>query len=401
MARPFHPLAGPALLTLLLLPTAAAAGPMQIRPELAIETRWFPADPAAPAQMDGIQAGLILTGDIAWTSPDRTLRVRVEPYLRLDGRDGARRYADLREASLAADLGDWAVLAGFSQVFWGVVESRNIVDVINQIDTVEDIDEGEKLGQPLLRLSRRIGSGMVEAYWMPWFRERRHPGPAGPLRPDPAVDDAAGRVDRDGGRWAGDVALRYSGRRGDYDIGLHAFHGTGRSPRLEPNAASGRLDPVYLETTQAGADIQYTTGPWLLKGELVLARSGGDSFAAAVGGVEYTLFDLGGSGLDLGLIAEYLHDGRDPARAPATPFDDDVFAGLRLTWNDAQDTELLAGAIVDTANGGTQGSVEFQRRWGDTTLLEVEARWFTASGDALLAPLRRDEVLTLRLTRYF
>ena len=390
-----------ALALVLAAAAPAAAQDWTLRPEIAVEARVFPRAPAFDGQLDAFQGGVILGGEAVWRSADRDVTFRFEPYVRLDSADDERTYADLREGSLALARGDWELLGGFSKVFWGVAESRNVTDVINQTDALEDIDDDEKLGQPMLRLSRRVGSGVVEAYWLPVFRERGFPGRDGRLRTDPVVDADAARYERDGDEFAGDFALRYAGRFGDFDVGLHGFHGTNRAPRLDVDAATGRLTPFYQRLTQAGVDLQHTTGPWLLKAEAVAAKIGDDRFAATVAGFEYTFFDLRGSGLDLGVIGEHLHDGRDQRESPATPFDNDAFAGLRLTLNDAQDTEFLGGAIVDLDSGAAQVSAEFQRRLGDRTLLEIEGRAFSARGDPLIAPLRRDHVLTVRLTRYF
>ncbi len=63
---------------------------------------------------------------------------------------------------------------------------------------------------------------------------------------------------------------------------------------------------------------------------------------------------LGGTAADLGLIAEHLRDTRDLTKTPITVFDDDTFAGLGLTLNDSQDTELLAGLIRDHRTSAIQ-----------------------------------------------
>ena len=41
---------------------------------------------------------------------------------------------------------------GIDKVFWGVIESRHLVDYINQTDGVEDVDGEDKLGQPMINL---------------------------------------------------------------------------------------------------------------------------------------------------------------------------------------------------------------------------------------------------------
>lgn len=380
----------------------AFAEGFDFRPELGLEGRLFPDDPQFEDQFDTIQGGLILSGDGRWTSRDRDTRFLFEPYLRLDSEDDERTYFDVRELSLSREINrDWDILFGVSQVFWGVAESRNVVDIINQFDTVEDVDEGEKLGQPMLRLSRRGDFGTLEAYYLPFFRERLFPGETGRLRTEPVVDGDEARFERGGGEWAGDFALRYTRRFGGFDLGLHGFHGTSRNPRLDLDPGTGRLEPFYPELSQGGIDLQWTSDAWLLKGEAVIGDMLGETFASAVAGFEYTFFDVSGSGWDLGLIGEYLYDDRDQTRLPATLFENDVFLGARITLNDIQDTEFLAGAIVDDRTGGVFASAEYQRRVGDTMLLEVEVRAFAAGDDPFIAALEADDNLLIRLTRFF
>ncbi|MEM6677588.1 MAG: hypothetical protein AAF675_06925 [Pseudomonadota bacterium] len=380
---------------------AGAEGTFRLSPEVAVEARFFGSEPQFDGQFDRVQGSVIFSGDLRWTSEDRSTRVLIEPYLRIDQQDDERTYFDLREGSVSYRIGDWDFLAGVTQVFWGVAESRNVVDVINQLDTVEDFDEGEKLGQPMIRIGRVTDFGTFEAYYLPFFREREFPGVDGRLRTPLAVDEGAAAYERGAEAFAGDVALRYANRFGDFDLGLHAFYGTSRNPILSPNEAGTRLEPFYPRLVQGGVDLQYTRGPWLLKLEAVGANAADNTFASAVTGFEYTFFDIRRSGIDVGLIGEYLYDSRDQDIAPVTVFENDLFAGTRVTLNDTQDTELLAGAIIDTQTSGVIGSVEFQRRIGDRILLEVEGRFFIGSNDPLVEPFADDDHVLLRLTRFF
>lgn len=387
-----------------LLPAAfspTAAQSLRITPQVAAEGRIFFEDPQFADQFESFQGGLILGGDLRWTSGDRNTRILFEPYVRLDTEDNERTYADIREASISRRLGDWNVLIGVGQVFWGVAESRNVVDIVNQFDTIEDFDQGEKLGQPMVRVSKRTNIGTLEGYYLPFFREQLFPGQAGRLRFDPVVDTGAATFERGREEWAGDFAFRYSHAFGNFDMGLHLFHGTSRTPFLAPDLELRTLNPFYQELNQGGIDVQYTYGPWLLKFEGAGLNVGDDTFLSSVGGFEYTLFDIGGRGVDVGLIGEYLFDGRDFRFAPITVFDNDAFAGARITFNDTQDTEILAGAIVDTNTGGVIASLEFQRRLGSTILAEVEGRCFEGSDDPLVTPFGQDSHVTFRLTKYF
>ena len=78
------------------------------------------------------------------------------------------------------------------------------------------------------------------------------------------------------------------------------------------------------------------------------------------------------------------------------------FLGSRYALNDTQDTQILAGAIVDIDNGSTAALLEASRRFGENWIAEIEARmFFNVDNTDLLAPFADDDSLTLRMTRYF
>ena len=63
---------------------------------------------------------------------------------------------------------------------------------------------------------------------------------------------------------------------------------------------SAALLPIH----QLGADVQYTREAWLWKLEAIGREGQGDTFAALVGGLEYTFYQVGKSAADVGLLAE-------------------------------------------------------------------------------------------------
>ncbi|MEX0310382.1 MAG: hypothetical protein AB3N17_09050, partial [Tateyamaria sp.] len=383
------------------LASDALAQDLRFSPEIAIELTGFPDDPTFDEQFQGFTGAIIATGEVAWRNDARTLQMVVEPYLRYDSRDDERTYTDLRRGFLRY-LGDgWDITVGADRVFWGVVESVNVVDVINQRDALEDADLDEKLGQPMLRFSSQTGIGTFDVFYLPYFRERAFPGLESRGRLPFPVDEDAATFERSGEETAGDVALRYANRFGGVDLGLSYFYGTARQPRLDFNPARGVYEPVYQRQRQLGLDIQYTSDAWLLKLEAARVEIGDDQFIAAVGGFEYTFFDVAASGRDVGVIAEYLYDGRNQDQSPVTPFDDDLFFGTRITWNDVEDTELLAGAIIDVNGGCTPISAQANPRVGEKKLVVVQMGGGGANGGPLFAKFEGGTPLVVPLSGAF
>lgn len=392
----------PIALTLCLMLSGTADG-MDVSGYVGFEPRYFLDEPLFPEQPDaGLSPSAVAAPELRYEWGEGDDRLTLAPFFRWDDDDSSRTHWDLREALWLGVRGPWTWRVGVGQVFWGVTESRHLVDVVNQTDLVEDVDEEEKLGQPMVALTRWTASaGTFELFLLPGFRERTFPAGDARLRGPLPIDTDRTEYESGAGKRRLDWAVRWSRSTGGWDIGLSGFNGTSRDPHLLPRPSTDRLVlvPRYNVIQQLGLELQYTRNAWLWKLETIVREGDGHTFGAAVGGFEYTLFDLAGSGADLGLLAEYLYDGRD-ASAPPTIYDDDVFLGVRLGLNDVQGTAMLLGAVI--GDGGTIVFLDGERRLGDVWKVEVEARLFADVDrtDPWLAGFRDDSFLTLRIARY-
>ena len=244
---------------------------------LSFETRQYPADAAYPGQSS--HASGFAVEATAYAEGDDGGSFTFTPFFRYDAGDPARTHADLREAYflLYGDAGDgeWELRLGFDQVFWGVVESNSLVDIVNQTDLVESPDGKTKLGQPMVHGTLLGDWGTLELFGMTWHRPRTFPGRRGRLRGEPFVDQDRISYESAAEEWHVDVAGRYSGSFGPLDIGLTAFNGVSRDPALTPIFAVDDPEvqvafaPHYELIRQFGLDAQVTTGPWLMKLEAI------------------------------------------------------------------------------------------------------------------------------------
>lgn len=395
-----------ALLSLLLAGGNVSAGEWDLGGSVSVESRGFLNEPGFADQDDTrLVPSAALEPEFVYEWRDGDDRLTFTPFARRDAEDENRNHLDVRAANWLHVGDGWDLVAGIDTVFWGVTESRHLVDIVNQTDAVEDIDGEDKLGQPMLNLNLEGDRTTVGLFILPGFREQVFPGDDARLRG--AIRVADDEVTFDSGAEEGriDFAARWSGTFGNWDLGLSHFSGTSREPRftLGTDGSGPILIPHYDVIEQTGLDLQLTTERWLWKIEAISRAGHGDRFLAAVGGFEYSFYGVVGTDADLGLIAEYLHDGRDDdGSAPVTPMDDDIFLGARLAFNDEQSTELLAGAVIDRESGATLASLEAERRLGDRWKLELEGRFFIdiAAGDPL-AGLAKDDFATLRLTMFF
>ena len=367
-----------------------------------LQSRFFARDALWPGQgSQTAQVSIAATAELRWRNAGGDQRASLIPYLRRDSVDDERNLVDLREAYWALEGDSLELLAGVNTVFWGVTESVHLVDIVNQTDAAGDIDGEDKLGQPMVNLAWQQDWGLISAYVLPYFRERNYPGIDGRLRTPLPVDSDRAVYESSSEESHVDVALRYSHYIGDVDIGLSVFSGTSREPRLVPADDTPVLLPHYDLIDQFGVDLQYTRDAWLWKLEAIARNGYSETFTAAVGGFEYTLYQVGESSADLGLLLEYQYDGRSELE-PFTTADNDVFVGARFALNDSQDTSVLAGVAWDTETGETFFNVEAERRIGDSIALELRARAFSGAGPQdLTYAVVRDDYVQIQLAKYF
>ncbi|MCZ4279552.1 hypothetical protein O4H49_02105 [Kiloniella laminariae] len=372
----------------------------------AMDLRVFPDSALHSGQRDQhLNPSLVLQPEVSYEWNDGDDRIDFIPFLRVDPQDSERRHADIRELKYLHIDDGWDLKVGVDKVFWGVTESRHLVDIINQTDAVEDVDGEDKLGQPMVNLGLQNEWGDVNFFVMPYFRERTFPGRKGRLRGSIPVDTDKAEYESDMEEFHPDLALRYATVLGDWDLGLAHFYGTSREPRLlaRPDA-NGQITliPRYDIINQSSVDVQATFDEWLWKLESIYRQGQGDDFFAVSGGVEYTFFGAIGDAGDLGLLAEYHYDGRDEDDAPATVFNDDIFVGARITLNDTADTDFLAGVVFDRLDHDKSFSIEANRRLDDHWTIEGELR--LSDGISESSPIydaRRDDHLQVRLNYYF
>jgi len=262
----------------------------------------------------------------------------------------------------------------------GVTESQHLVDIINQTDTVENIDGEDKLGQPMIHYSHLSDYGTFEAFVLPYFRKRTFEGLNGRLNGGFLVDNNQALYQSSSEQSHVDFAARYSNTIGDWSLGLSFFSGTSREPDLLRfvDLTSATISPFYPQIDQLSTDIQLTTGSWLVKLEAIQRNHSDDfykDFAAFTIGTEYTVVGLFGSVYELGLIGEYSWDER--GQGATSIFQNDTFLGARLAFNDINDSQILLGFSNDLDNDDSQTFfIEASTRIAPALTLNMEFRYF-------------------------
>ena len=368
---------------------------------ISLEGNYFPSEPADTKQQKTGGVSLSIQPEYKHSWDDDHKKFTFSPFYRWDGQDKERTHADIRQLDVVSSKGDWEFQVGIGKVFWGVTESQHLVDIINQTDAVEGTDGEEKLGQPLVRVSRITDNGALDLFVLPYFRERTFPGVEGRFRAPLVVDTDASTFESASEEEHVDYAMRWTETIDEFDVGFHYFDGTSRDPILSPISAT-TLKAHYPLIAQIGLDLQYTGESTIWKLEAI-NRDFDDAsikdYSAAVGGFEHTLpaFE---SGSELGLLAEYHHDSR--GEVASAPFQNDLFVGARYALNDENSSEVLAGGFIDLDNQTKSFRVEASRRLGKGFKINVEGQVLTdVDTTDPLKFFEKDDYLKVELQKFF
>ena len=346
-----------------------------------LEQRYFVDDD--PRGLSQSQTSLRLEFEVFtdWNNGDDQLLF--EPLIRIDSQDDERTHGDIRQLIWTHSGDNYEFALGIGRVFWGVVETQQLVDIINQTDAVENIDGEDKLGQPLIRYSYFSDYGNINAFVLPYFRTRTFTGADGRLNGGLIVDNDNEIYQSRNGQSNVDFALRYDNTIGDWDLGLAWFNGTSREPDLftQLDITTGETTPFYAQIDQFSVDIQLTTGAWLIKLEAFQRNHRNnvlEDFAALTTGFEYTFVGIFGSIYDLGLLSEYAWDER--SERATNIFQNDLFVGARLALNDLFDTSILFGVTTDLDNSDSRTIfVEAATRLSSKVTANIELRYFDSN----------------------
>ena len=380
----------------------------EISGTVSFEQRGYLDDPRYNGQRSSLTS---LSANVTFYFEDADYRsFTLTPNLRYDAVDSERNLADLKEAYFLTfgDIGqsEWELRLGFDQVFWGVVESRNIVDIVNQTDVADHPDEKSKLGQLMAHLTVTGDMGTLELFAMPFHRLRTYPGTKGRFRTQFPVDNDRATYESDHEERNVDWAAQYSNSVGLLDFGISTFYGTSREPKLEPSPADEVLIPHYETIRQYGLYGQVTTGPFLFKLEAIDRRGASnnlsqkENYKAYVLGAEYSFYSILDSQTDMTLFVERTYDTRKSRATNA--FEDDIFLTSLFTFNDVNSSEFLVGTLVSRDRKSQTLALEFSRRLSDQWSMEIDSLFvLNAKTTDVLKPIENDSFIGLKLNYSF
>ena len=320
--------------------------------DIAATTRYY-FEPSATTQINIDDFAYGARGELQAAHRFGAIKFDAKLFANWDSADENRRYGDIRQAKLAGRWGDFGAAAGIDTFFWGVSESINLVNVINQSDIRESIDNKVKQGQTFAALNYRLDAGELGVYFFPRFVARDFP-----LRPayglPVSADNRYESDDKNGG-----VAARGLFYLDDFEFALGYFNGTRRDPLLLPQPQLGKLTPWYIQTENFLFDAVYLTDSLIYKLEFKTGRELGGGFVASNLGIEYPVYALGETLQDMVLIAEYVFDDR--AEQAESHGQNDLFIGSKFAFaENAAQVRLLYSYDWDHSSQYAEASCQYR-----------------------------------------
>jgi hypothetical protein len=249
--------------------------------------------------------------------------------------------------------------------------------------------------------------GTLSLFGLFGFREQDFPETIDRLRGPVPVAEALVTYDEEGLDKHVGFAARYFNtiKLGDAsaDFAVSYFNGISRTPLLIMVPGPGGMVPApfYDRIDRVGVELLVADGDMQYKFEGLYANQFGGDVLAMVAGFEYTINEAFGSAIDLGLLGEFLYDDRGAGQPPVFG-DNDVFGGVRVTFNNDLNTNLLAGMTYDYETDEIFGSIELSSRITEDLSVAMEARIFHGiPAMSPFNPLNRDDFVNVKLTKYF
>ena len=406
---------------LFLLLTVPAGASWTYKGEIAAEGRWFEGD------------GIGQTEDAAFSGAGRleikgrqdAFEERLRLFVRADSFDSDRNRFNAEEAYFGWREGGLKIRLGAQILNWSATEAFHPADIVNSRNFDSNVENAEKLGEPMLMVERKLPIGRLSTYIMPYLSAPQLPGGSnrqGFAAPGVEIGDALwaeenGDLSRKA--FAPQSAIRLSKNIGPADVGLHLVSHYDRSqPVLLADPTSGKIRPVYLPMIQIGGTYLHVMGPWVFKSELAYRGFDNPDIPTRLGpvsrpdhgqaafGAEYGWDSLGGAQTTLIVEGQSVLAQDKQTRADLSIFQRDVLVGLRRAFNDAPGQELFLSFIFDAERSDEfLYNAVYSRRLSDTFSAKTGFRIVQAPKKRLVAQgletLNGSDHFFLTITRHF
>ena len=298
-----------------------------------------------------------------------------------------RTFARVDELYMKYDFDEDSIKVGKSIEFWGALELRNIVDGLNPTDFRNDLFSKDKLGVYNVAYSHYTETGEISLIAKLYEQEQEMAASPYVYYFFPAFVSYDGTLKTEKSEYRPSIYLKYSGST-DTEYALdYAFiyengydsqrYFTTQTPsHLVPGPDLGRPTEFIQESYIVNKIMTFNTlviDTTLIKLEALYAKVDENPYVgdySHIGlGVEHTLENFYESAA-LGLIAEYYRydsydDEKYSDRELFETMQNDLFVGVRYSFNNANDTTIVGGGIFDLEYNEQAYYLSYESRMGE------------------------------------
>ena len=357
--------------------------------ELVLQTRAFTSDDDDVTKDEGV----VLASRLEYSSKADRFQTQLRVATRTDALDKTRNVLVLEEGFLAAKFGPLRVRVGAQLTNWTTTEAFHPADVLNSRNFDSDVENLEKIGEPMVEARVKVLNGYLSAYYMPLRMAPIIPSATSRLRPVSKGVELAKPfwIDRNGkvsdSIFGHQFAVHLSQTLGHADAALHFIqHNDRLQPTIGVDRTNGDLHPVYHQLTQVGGTFAQAISSVVLKFEGAYRRfrdpvmnpfgvgqQKDHLFLAS--GVEYAWTTRTDHLVTVIAEAQALLLTNESERAALNVFQRDGLVGLRYAFNDVVDRQFLVLLIVDLERPQEYVfSARYKQRLSDEWTTEVAAR---------------------------
>ena len=344
-----------------------------------------------------------------------------------DAKHNDRTFVRIDELYFKYDFADDMLSGGKSIKYWGALEVRNIVDGFNPRDFRTDMFNPQKYGVYNLSYSHYTDSG--ELSLIVKFNEEDQPMAAYPyayyffpsfvtydsqLKENPSAYEISYYLSYSGStdtEYALDYAFIY-----EKGFDSQRYFATDTPTHLIPSHPNFAKPTTFVQYAyEVNKFMTYNTlvvGATLIKLEALYTKVDDNKYIgdySHIGlGVEHTLENFMGSEAGLGLIAEYYRydtyeDGKYTDLELFETMQNDLFLGMRYTFNNANDTSIIGGVIADLEYKEQSYYINFDTRAYDSFKVGLDYYYINPSKDetTAYALLGKHQRIGLNIAWYF
>lgn len=322
---------------------------------------------------------------------------------------------------------------GYEVFNWSKLESFHPANVINSNYIDGDLESFKKKGELSLILDNEIILGNLRLYYFPFFERNFYPSSKTRIVDGfyPKETSYAKGSEYSDEKSIAQYGLSLSNNMGNLDFFIFGFKHIDRNNTiigykdyvvnpLAGNIPTGKLGVVHSEVLDLGISATYFWDVHTFKIEAVYSDFSAENKILNTNGLvefvdqtklaighEYThSFDIG---IDVTFFLEYqtLFFDKTQTESEAKDlsiFQNDIFVGQRVSFNDIQGTEIKYGIFYDIERSGEMLIfANFERRINEMWKFKSSYRHigFSQNDKSGLYLLKKDDEFNLALTRYF